>query len=310
LRQKAVVTGGAGFIGSHLVEALLEKDYQVVVLDDFSSGKLSNLRRIANHPQLKTVKGDIRDKGTIEHLLKNTDVVFHEAADVGVGRSIRNPDFTNDVNVNGTLNLLRSAVKNRIGRFVNASSAAIYGDQGKVPNSEEMCPQPLSPYAVSKLSAENYCQAFYQTYGLKTVSLRYFNVYGPRQGSGQYSGVISSFLKRTSAGLPPIIYGDGRQTRDFVHVSDVVQANILAMDDRRAVGNVFNIGSGKSVSVSSLAKMIIALSGRPELHAIMKHTKPADVRHSCADIGKSMRLLHYAPRVSLSEGLKRIVKNA
>jgi UDP-glucose 4-epimerase len=307
--RKAVVTGGAGFVGSHLVEALIEKNFQVVVLDDFSSGKLSNLRRVANHPQLKVVKGDIRDKGTIQHLLKNTDAVFHEAAEVGVGRSVRNPDLTNDVNVNGTLNLLRSAVKNHVGRFINASSAAIYGDQGTVPNYEEMGPQPLSPYAASKLSAENYCQAFHETYRLETVSLRYFNVYGPRQGLGEYSGVISSFLKRTSAGLPPIIYGDGRQTRDFVHVSDVVQANLLAMNDDRAVGNVFNIGSGESVSISSLAKVIIRLSGRRGLHAILKGAKLGDIRHSCADIRKSKRLLDYAPSVSLSEGLQRIVQS-
>lgn len=309
MRRRAVVTGGAGFLGSHLVEALIEKNFQVVVLDNFSSGKLANLRRVANHPKLKIVNGDIRDNRTAYHLLNNTNVVFHEAAEVGLGRSIRNPGLTNDVNVNGTLNLLRSAINNQVGRFVNASSAAIYGDQGMVPNHEEMCPQPLSPYAVSKLSAENYCQAFYETYGLETVSLRYFNVYGPRQGLGEYSGVINSFLKRTVAGLSPIIYGDGHQTRDFVHVSDVVQANLRAMTDDRAVGNVFNIGSGKSISISRLAKMIIGLSGRRGLHSIMKGAKIGDIRHSCADIRKSKRLLDYAPSVSLSDGLQRIIQS-
>jgi len=310
MRQKAVVTGGAGFLGSHLVEALLDKNFQVVVLDDLSSGKMSNLKSVASHPRLKIVKGDIRDTGTIRHLLKNTDVVFHEAAEVSVPRSIKNPNLTNDVNVNGTLNLLQSAVKNRVGRFVNTSSASIYGDHGMVANREEMCPRPISPYAVSKLSAENYCQAFYETYGLETVSLRYFNVYGPRQGLGQYSGVIGSFLKRTSAGLPPIIYGDGGQTRDFVHVSDVVQANMFAINDDRAVGNVFNIGTGKSVSISSLARMIIGLSGRRGLRTIMKDAKPGDVRYSCANITKSRKLLGYAPRVSLAEGIRRIIQGS
>lgn len=307
MHQKAVVTGGAGFLGSHLVEALIEKNFQVVVLDDFSSGKLANLKRVATHPRLGIVKGDIREKGIVQHLLKRTSVVFHEAADVSVPKSVRNPGHTNDVNVNGTLNLLQSAVKNRVGRFINASSASVYGDQRAVRNIEEMCPRPHSPYAVSKLSAENYCQAFYDTYGLETVSLRYFNVYGPRQGLGQYSGVITSFLKRTSAGLPPIIYGDGGQTRDFIHVSDIVQANLLAMESDRAVGNVFNVGTGRSVSISRLAEMIIGLSGRRGLRSVMKSAKPGDVRHSCADLTKSRKLLDYAPRVSLAEGLERIV---
>ena len=308
MHQKVVVTGGAGFLGSHLVEALIEKNFQVVVLDDFSSGKPSNLQRVATHPWLKVVKGDIREKGTVQHLLKHTAVVFHEAADVSVLKSIKNPGLTNDVNVNGTLSLLRSAVKNRVGRFINASSAAVYGDQGDVRNNEKMLPRPVSPYAVSKLAAENYCEAFYETYGLETVSLRYFNVYGPRQRSGQYSGVITSFLKRARAGLPPIIYGDGGQTRDFIHVSDVVQGNLLAMKNDQAVGNIFNIGTGKSVSISSLARIIISLSGRRGLNSMSKNAKLGDLRHSCADITKSRRLLDYAPRISLAEGLQRIVQ--
>lgn len=308
MHQKAVVTGGAGFLGSHIVEALIEQNFQVFVLDDFSSGTVSNLKRVAGHSRLTIARGDIRESRIVQHLLRHTNVVFHEAADVSVSRSVRNPGQTNDVNVNGTLNLLRSAVKNRVGRFINASSASVYGDQGAIRNSEEMCPRPLSPYAVSKLSAENYCQAFCDTYGLETVSLRYFNVYGPRQRTGPYSGVITSFFKRTKAGMAPVIYGDGRQTRDFIHVSDVVQANLLAMDSDRAVGNVFNIGTGQSVSINSLAKTIIDLSGRRGLRPSMKGAKPGDVKHSCADTTKSKRLLDYAPRVSLPEGLRSIAR--
>jgi len=305
MRQKAVVTGGAGFIGSHLVDALL-RNFDVTVLDDFSSGKLSNLPRVKHQRGLKIIRGDIRNKTTVSAALKNAYVVFHEAAKVSVLRSVENPILTNDVNVNGTLNLLHSAVKNRVTRFVYASSSSVYGEQGRVPKNENMRPMPLSPYAVSKLSAESYCRAFYKTYGLKTVSLRYFNVYGPRQRTGPYSGVITLLVKRARKGLPAIIFGDGEQTRDFTYVSDVVQANLSAMEKVDSAGDVFNIGTGSSVSINSLARTIYEIHSGRGIAVERRSPRPGDVRYSRADISKARKVLGYSPRVSLREGLEHI----
>ncbi len=306
MREKIVVTGGAGFIGSHLVEALLP-NYDVVVIDDLSSGKISNLATARRIRRFKFIEADIRDTGVVRKTLKHAAIVFHQAAKVSVPGSVKNHILANDINVNGTLNLLRLAVKNRVRRFIYASSSSVYGEQGRVPKKEQMRPKPLSPYAVSKLAAEEYCHAFYSSYGLETVSLRYFNVYGPRQRTGPYSGVINSFINRATSGLAPLIFGDGRQTRDFTHVSDVVHANVLAMTSRTGVGEPFNIGTGRSISIMRLARLIIRLTAHSTLSPILKPERAGDVRYSCADISKTKRFLGYAPRIPLEEGLQRLI---
>jgi len=235
--SKVLVTGGAGFIGSHLVDRLLAEGFEVAVLDDFSAGRMENISCHKDLREFRLVRGDVRDVGLVEKVVEDVDVVFHEAALVDVALSVENPVLFNEVNVVGTLNLLKACVDSGVKRFVFASSAAVYGDSRPAEKREDMLPEPISPYGVSKLAAESYVQVFNELYGLETVCLRCFNVYGSRQGlASSYSGVITAFISRLLKGEPPVIHGDGKQTRDFVHVDDVVSANMLALQSKNGVG--------------------------------------------------------------------------
>jgi UDP-glucose 4-epimerase len=239
-------------------------------------------------------------------VLRKAKAVFHEAAMVSVTRSILYPLLTNDVNVNGTLNLLLASVANKVPWFINASTCSIYGEQKGGLIHEEMQSRPISVYAVSKLAAERYCLAFHRTHKLNAVCLRYFNVYGPRQGVGRYSGVITTFIGNALKGKPLEIFGDGSQTRDFIHVTDIVQANLSAFGNEEAIGEVVNIGSGASTSINDLAKSVRRLQHNPLPRILHKPPRPGDVLHSKAGITKARRILRYRPRVELGDGLRSV----
>ncbi|ASJ01003.1 SDR family oxidoreductase [Thermococcus gorgonarius] len=294
-----VVTGGAGFIGSHIAWELV-KDNEVIVIDNLYTGKEENVP-----PGAKLIKADIRDYQSIAELISNADYVFHEAAQVSVVESVRDPIFTEEVNVLGTLNILKALIEGH-GKLIFASSAAVYGDNPNLPLKETERPRPLSPYGVTKATAEEYLRVFHELYGLPVVALRYFNVFGPRQGFNQYAGVISIFINRALAGEPLVIFGDGKQTRDFIYVRDVVKANLLAAESRKANGRVFNVATGKQTSILELAMKVIEITGTTS-SIIFDKPRPGDIRHSLADISE-IRKLGFEPEWSLEEGLKKTVE--
>ncbi|WP_258084128.1 SDR family oxidoreductase [Thermococcus thermotolerans] len=300
MRNKlVVVTGGAGFIGSHIAWELV-KDNEVVIIDNLYTGKEENVP-----PGAKLVKADIRDYSTIAELISHADYVFHEAAQVSVVESIRDPVFTEEVNVIGTINILRALLDGH-GKLIFASSAAVYGDNPNLPLKETERPRPLSPYGLTKATAEEYLRVFHELYGLPVVSLRYFNVFGPRQGFNQYAGVISIFINRALKNEPLVIFGDGKQTRDFIYVKDVVRANLLVAESRRANGRVFNVATGRGTSILELATKIIEITGA-NTSILFDKPRPGDIRHSLADIGE-IRKLGFEPEFSLEEGLKKTVE--
>jgi nucleoside-diphosphate-sugar epimerase len=274
--SEILVTGGAGFIGSHIVDRLLTEGFKVRVLDNLSTGDKKNLIQHQNKKGFQFIEGDIRNIDDVKRSVKGVNAVIHEAALVSVTRSVEEPLLSNEINVKGTLNLLKASVDSGVKRFVLASSCAVYGDTETLPNHEELAPKPLSPYAADKLANENYAKVFYAVHGLETVSLRYFNVYGPRQKGGPYSGVISTFTNYLLQNKPPTIYGDGTQTRDFVNVKDIVEANILALSKQEATGEVFNIGTGNPITINKLI---------------------------------ARRKLGYEPQVQLEKGLKELVES-
>jgi len=305
IARKVVVTGGAGFIGSHLAEELVNRGYHVVILDDLSTGKRENIEALLKGEDVKFIQGSITDLRLLQGLFQNVDYVFHQAAIPSVPRSIENPTTSHEANITGTLNVLLAARDNGVGKVIYASSCAIYGNTQTLPIREDAPPHPLSPYAVTKLAGEYYCQVFHQVYGLPTVCLRYFNVYGPRQDpDSQYAAVIPRFISRALKGEPPIIYGDGEQTRDFTFVKDVVEANIL-MAESEATG-IFNFASGESVSINRLAEVIIEFSGNA-LGPTHEAPRPGDIRHSLADISRA-KSFGYGLKWSLEEGLKETVR--
>ena len=306
--EKVLVTGGAGFIGSHIVDSLLAKDLEVTVLDNLSSGKMKNIGQHLNKENLHFIKGDIRDDDSVKQAVRNVDAVIHEAALVGVARSVENPLSTNEVNVTGTLSLLKASLDSGVKRFIYASSASVYGEIETLPKKETLPTRPISPYATSKLAAENYCKAFFKVYGLETVSLRYFNVYGPRQTSGPYSGVITVFINRLLNDEPPIIHGDGTQTRDFTDVQDAVQASMLSLKCKNAVGEEFNVATGKQTTINQLAQALLNLTGKTSLQPTHTEPRQGDIKHSYADISKAKRVLGYEPKITLKEGLNALVE--
>jgi len=307
--SKALVTGGAGFIGSHIVDRLLIHGLEVTVVDNLSTGQLKNIVYNENQQNFHSIKGDIRDLDLIRRIVKEVDIVFHEAALISVVSSFKDPLTTHDVNVTGTLNLLKTCLNSGVKRFIFASSASIYGETETLPMKENMVPGPISPYAVSKLAAEYYAKLFYKVYGLETVCLRYFNVYGPRQRYGHYSGVIPIFINRLLSNEPPIIYGNGEQKRDFVNVQDIVDANMLALRSKNAVGHVFNIGTGKATSVNQLAKIVLQIFGKKDLQPVHTDPRPGDTKEgSYADISKARRVLGYDPKISLEDGIIKLVE--
>lgn len=303
--KNVVVTGGAGFIGSNLVRALAGEN-EVVVIDDLSTGNPGNIKDLIDNQSITFIEGSITDLDLLNKVFKNVDYVFHEAAIPSVPRSIKDPVKSNYTNVNGTLNVLVAARDNGIERVVYASSSSAYGDTPVLPKKEDMKPSPLSPYAVSKLVGEYYCQVFTEVYGLSTVSLRYFNVYGPWQDpSSDYAAVVPRFISRVLNGESPIVFGDGNQTRDFTFVRDTVNANILAMKSNAS--GVFNIAGGKRISINELAQLVMRIIGR-DLDVVYNDPQPGDIRDSLADISKAKEKLDYGPRFDLTKGLEETLK--
>lgn len=305
-----LVTGGAGFIGSHLVDALLGRGHRVRVFDNFSTGRMENLQEArASGDRLEVVEGDLRDFSALREAVEGAYGVFHVAALPSVTRSVEDPSTTVEVNIAGTLNCLLAARDAGARRFIFSSSSSVYGDIDSNSKSEEDACEPLSPYGASKFSGEIYCRIFTKLYGLETVGLRYFNVFGPRQDpESEYAAVIPKFIIRTLKGMPLQIYGDGLQTRDFTFVKDVVAANLLALEaPEEASGRIFNIACGKRVSVMELVEILGELRGqRPDL--IMEGPRPGDIRHSQADISKARKFLNYRPAVPFREGLKETLE--
>lgn len=304
--MKYLVTGGCGFIGSHIAEELVAEGHSVAIFDNLSSGYEKNIT--AFRDKVDFIKGDVRDAGALLQACKGVDFVFHEAALVSVFDSVERPADNNDINITGTLNVLLAARENRVKRVAVASSAAVYGNNPALPKREEMKPEPESPYAVAKILKEYYFSIFHKLYGLETVCLRYFNVYGPRQDpSSMYSGVISKFTDNILAGKGITIFGDGLQTRDFVYVKDVVRANLMAMRSPAAgKGEVFNVASGRSVSLLDLLAALCRIEGR-EITPVLKEARAGDIRHSSADISRARNGLGYGPRFTLEEGLKNLL---
>jgi len=299
----ALVTGGAGFIGSHLVEALVSAGCKVNVLDNLSSGKTANLKHLSD--QITFFQEDIRNRKVLAGALEGCEVVFHLAAMVSVPQTVENPIDSAAVNDSGTLYVLEAARQQKVRRFVFSSSCAVYGDDPRLPKRENMMPRPLSPYAAQKLAAEYYARVYYDLYGFETTVLRYFNVYGPRQDpSSPYSGVISIFMTKALQNQPAVIYGNGNQSRDFIYVQDVVKANLLAATAKNATGRVMNIGSARAVIIKQLWQKICMLSGcRLEPWHVSK--RPGDINESLADIEAAKEFLDFEPEVSLEDGLKR-----
>jgi UDP-glucose 4-epimerase len=302
--SRILITGGAGFIGSHLVRRLIRENLEIIVLDNLQAGKLENISRYVTKKNFRFVHGDVRDLNLVKSLVKDVDAVFHEAAIVSVPQSIENPVLANDVNVNGTLNLLKASVDSDVTRFAYASSSAVYGEAKNLPIREDSRLSPLSPYGVSKLAAESYVKVFHEVFGLETICLRYFNVYGPGQRYGEYSGVITQFLNRAAKSLPLIVFGDGEQIRDFVNIQDVVEANILALKTRGIAGETFNIGTGAATTINQLANMLLEVTNKTHLKVTHSKPKKGDIKHSVADISEAKMKLHYCPNVSLKKGLE------
>ena len=300
------MTGGAGFIGSHLVDRLISKGFDVVVLDDFSSGSRKNLGAHIGKSNFRLIKGKIQNRTSVGKALENVDAVFHLAAIVNVDFSIKNPLLVNEVNVKGTLNLLEGCLKSKVKKFIYASSSAVYGDPEYLPINESHPTKPLSPYGVSKLAAEHYCQVIHRLYGIQTVILRYFNVYGPRQSKAPYSGAISQFIEQLKQKKIPVIFGDGTQTRDFVYVDDVVDATLSVLDCKECAGNAINIGSGRATSIKELCNILLKIFRVHNVKPEYSLPRAGDIKHSCADLSRADKLLGYKPKFSLEDGLRKL----
>ena len=301
--MKALVTGGGGFIGSNVVRALLARGDDVRVLDNFSTGSRANLAGLEHDVQL--VEGDLRSYERVHAAVRGAEVVFHQGALPSVPRSVQDPLTTTAVNIEGTLNVLLAARDEGVRRIVNASSSSVYGNTGSLPRVETQAPDPISPYAVAKLAAERFCTSFSRVYGMEIVSLRYFNVFGPRQDPlSQYAAVVPRFIRAVAAGQPVTVYGDGEQSRDFTYVDNVVAANLLAADAASVHGEIVNVATGSSVTVNELADTIGQLLDLP-VEKAYEPEREADVRASWADLASAHRLLGYETQVDLEEGLRR-----
>ena len=304
--SKAIVTGGAGFIGSHIAEELLRRGYRVIIFDNLSTGRLSNIEHVLESKNAEFTRGSITNLPLLQKLFSGVDYVFHQAAIASVPNSIKNPKASQNTNMTGTLNVLIAARDNGVKKLVYASSSSVYGNTPALPKVEDMSPEPQSPYAVTKLAGEYYCKVFQEIYGLNTISLRYFNVYGPRQDpDSPYAAVIPLFVTNVLAGKAPVIFGDGEQSRDFTFVKDVARANILAAES--SVNGIFNIGSSTRITINYLAQLVIKLAGKNTIKPVYQKARAGDVLHSLADITKA-QTFGYRPEYSLEEGLKEAVK--
>jgi len=305
---KVLVTGGAGFIGSNLTEALLKAGHQVRALDNLSTGKRENLVFEGAYPFLEMIEGDLCDLITCQKAVEGIEYVFHQAALPSVQRSVEDPMSSNQVNVGGTLNILMAARDAGVRRVIYAASSSAYGDTPTLPKEEEMVPNPLSPYALQKFIGEQYCRLFFQLYGLETISLRYFNIFGPKQDPDSiYSAVIPRFIDALISGRAPVIFGDGEQSRDFTYIDNVVHANLLAMNAERIQGEAVNVACGRRVSLNQLLKILQDIIGS-HIPPLYEEPRKGEPRHSLADIKKGKAILNYDPRVGIEEGLRRTVE--
>jgi nucleoside-diphosphate-sugar epimerase len=306
MRDRYLVTGGAGFIGAHIVRRLVGDGVQVRVVDNLSTGQTPRLDDVRD--SIEFVEGDLADERVSDEVVRDVDCVLHQAAVPSVQRSVCDPIGTNRSNVTATLNVLESCRKAGVRRLVYAASSSVYGDTEVLPKAEEMLPNPLSPYALQKLVGERYCKLYYNLYGLETVSLRYFNVFGPGQDPhSEYSAVIPKFITKLLAKEPIVVYGDGEQSRDFTYVENVVEANLLALGAMGVSGSACNVGCGERITLNKLIRLLEEILGL-KANVIYAASKAGDVRHSLADVSLARRLLGYEPRVMVKEGLKRTVE--
>ncbi len=305
---KVLVTGGAGFIGSHLVVKLIEKGHFTIVLDNLYSGKMENLAAVLNHPNFRFVRGDVRDLKVVSDAFCGVDRVIHLAALIDVSASVADPIQTHEINATGTLNVLLEAARRKVRKFVFASSTAVYGDVKRLPLEERIPLRPISPYGASKTAGESYCHSFAACFGLNVVSLRFFNVYGDRNENSPYSGVITKFLKQIMNGEALTVEGDGAQSRDFVHVNDVVEAILLALENPRVKGKVFNICTGVSTSIKQLVNTLNEVTGK-DLQIVHKPSRTGDIQESYGDTGKAALELGFRSKVGLKQGLEMLLRS-
>jgi UDP-glucose 4-epimerase len=304
-QSRAIVTGGAGFIGSHIADELARRGWRVTILDNLFSGKLENIRHLISAGRAEFIQGSVTDQPLLRDIFSGAQYVFHQAAIASVPASIADPAASHEVNVTGTLCVLLAARDCGVKKVVFASSAAVYGDTPTFPKQEDLPLAPLSPYAVEKLTAEYYCRVFNTVYGLPTACLRYFNVFGPRQDpASEYAAVIPKFILSILQGRAPTIFGDGEQTRDFAFVGDVVAANLLAAESPTT--GVFNIGSGERISLNRLTRLLLQLLGRQDLQPVYQPERTGDVKHSLADISRA-RAFGYTPSYTLEKGLQETI---
>lgn len=309
-RKRILIIGGAGFIGSHLAEKYVKEGYLVKVLDDFSTGKWRNISELFNFKNFKLIKGDITRKELVQEAVKGIDIVLHLAAQIHVDKSIIEPEHTFQTNVMGTLNILEAALQNDVELVVYASTSEVYGTAQEIPMNESHVLNPASPYAASKVAADRMCFAYHSTYKLPVVIVRCFNTYGPRQTDIGYAAVIPQFIRRVLQGLPPIIYGDGRQTRDYMYIKDAVCGYALVLESpEQLLGKAVNFGTGREVSALELAENIIHLCAQ-EGHIKPVHgaERPGEVKRLCADIALARNQLHFEPRYALQEGLSELIE--
>lgn len=301
--KKIIVTGAAGFIGSNLVDMLLELGAEVFGIDNLFNGRLENLEQALKNKNFTFHKGDIRDLNFLLDMFEGAEIVYHEAAFTSVPQSVKMPYNCNDVNVNGVINVLNAARQKDVEKIIFASSSSVYGDTPTLPKKENMRRVPISPYGVAKLACESYMQVFHHVYGLKTTTLRYFNVFGPRQRDSPYSGVIAIWLGKIIRNEDLIVFGDGTNSRDFTYIKDVIQANLLAAE-KNADGEIMNIGANSPINLTDLAKLMLKITNKQDLKIVYTDPRPGDILHSFADISKANRLLKFKPKYNQEQGLR------
>ncbi len=304
-----LIIGGSGFIGSHLAEKYVKEGYLVKVMDDFSSGKVNNIRELFNYRNFKLIKGDITDKQLVKESVKGVDIVFHLAAQVHVDKSIIESERTFQINAQGTINVLEAVLQNNVELLVYASSSEVYGSAQQVPMNENHPLNPASPYAASKVAADRMCFAYWNTYKLPVVIMRCFNTYGARQADSGYAAVIPLFIRRVLQDLPPIIYGDGKQTRDYLYIKDSINAYDLVLKSaQKLLGKAVNFGTGKDISISEIAQNVIEICGQKKLTPFYALGRPGEVRRLCADISLARQELDFEPQYDIKQGLTELIE--